>query len=165
MHTVFRTVITSTECQKFPKRCKKEKFYSWFEQLAKHGDTVSGGKPKVLSTETRGRPSFIEKVFAQFPTCGPFYINEVFKMHISDWSELCSSDCLVSRALIGWLKKANEDVMVQFWLDEPSLSPLITRGDQELPYNGWLNQREQYRSSLWLFLKYKVHEILDSNSC
>lgn len=97
---------------------------------------------KVPSTETRGRSSFIKKVFAQIPKFGPFYTNEVFKMHISDWSELC---CLIVWYHVLWWvgkKKANEDVMVEFWLDEPGLSPLITR-DQELPYNSWLKQREQ----------------------
>lgn len=66
MDTISRIMVTSIECQKFTRRCKKEKVYS-DEQFANHGDTASGGKPKVHSTETKGRQSFIEKVSAQFP--------------------------------------------------------------------------------------------------
>lgn len=143
MHIISRTMITSIECQKFPNRCGKEKFYSG-EQFANHGDTASGRKPKVPSTETRGRLSFI-KFFPSFPNLVHF-----IQMRFSKQTFLIGLNCAV---LIVWYhvlwlvgKKANEDVMVPFWLDGPGLSPLITKGDQELPYNGWLKQKEQYRS-------------------
>lgn len=66
MHTISRTVMTSIECQKLSKRWGKEKFYSG-EQFASHGDTASGGKPKVPPLRQGGDCLSQRKFLPSFP--------------------------------------------------------------------------------------------------